>query len=323
MKSGCATALVLNKWDLTGGDGRSPSVDLDHERARVRAEAAAAPARADRQRHDRPPRPAPAAPRRSSLADRTRRPHPDAGAQPLPRRGRRRPRQPPAKQGHRLKLLYMTQIGERPPRFAIQVNSRQRVTRDYAYFVENRLRERYGLDGVPLIIDFVERKQRARGELTAMRRAATARCEPPLGCLARHEPACRQRVPVHVRVRHRGPPGQDRRPDLRRRARRRAARRPVRPRGLRDAREHRPRRRLRRDLDRRPTSTSRRSRARRSARSATPTPTSASAPTPARSSTRSTSSRPTSRRASTRPTRRAPTPPTTTSSTSPARATRA
>ena len=72
-------------------------------------------------------------------------------------------RQPPAKQGHRLKLLYAAQIGERPPRFAIQVNSRQRVTRDYAYFVENRLRARFGMDGVPLIIDFVERKSR-RGE---------------------------------------------------------------------------------------------------------------------------------------------------------------
>ena len=69
-------------------------------------------------------------------------------------------RQPPAKQGHRLKMLYMAQIGESPPRFAIQVNSRTRVTRDYAYFVENRLRERYGLDGVPVIIDFVERKSR-------------------------------------------------------------------------------------------------------------------------------------------------------------------
>jgi GTP-binding protein len=51
----------------------------------------------------------------------------------------------------------MAQIGERPPRFAIQVNSRSRVTRDYAYFIENRLRARYGLDGVPVIIDFNER----------------------------------------------------------------------------------------------------------------------------------------------------------------------
>jgi GTP-binding protein len=65
---------------------------------------------------------------------------------------------------HRLKLLYMAQIGQRPPRFAIQVNSRTRVTRDYAYFIENRLRARYGMDGVPLIIDFVERGQRGRGD---------------------------------------------------------------------------------------------------------------------------------------------------------------
>ena len=63
---------------------------------------------------------------------------------------------------HRLKLIYMAQIGERPPRFAIQVNSRTRITRDYAYFLENRLRARFGYDGVPLIIDFVERGQRRR-----------------------------------------------------------------------------------------------------------------------------------------------------------------
>ena len=55
----------------------------------------------------------------------------------------------------------MTQTGERPPRFSIQVNSRARVTRDYAYYIENRLRERYHLEGVPAIIDFVERNQRS------------------------------------------------------------------------------------------------------------------------------------------------------------------
>jgi GTP-binding protein len=71
-------------------------------------------------------------------------------------------RQPPARQGHRLKLLYMAQIDVSPPRFAIQVNSRDRVTRDYAYFLENRLRERYGLEGIPLVIDFVTRGSRRR-----------------------------------------------------------------------------------------------------------------------------------------------------------------
>ena len=73
-------------------------------------------------------------------------------------------RQPPAGTAHRggsrLKLLLMTQTGVRPPRFSIQVNSRAKVTRDYAYYLENRLRERFGLDGVPLIIDFVQRSER-------------------------------------------------------------------------------------------------------------------------------------------------------------------
>jgi GTPase len=74
---------------------------------------------------------------------------------PLGRRGRG---------GRRLKLIYMTQVAARPPRFAVQVNSRSLLTRDYAYFLENRLRGRYGLDGVPLVIDFVERGQRATGD---------------------------------------------------------------------------------------------------------------------------------------------------------------
>jgi GTP-binding protein len=63
-------------------------------------------------------------------------------------------RQPPSVRGKRLKMYYMTQFEEGPPRFAIQVNEKGAVTRDYAFFIENRLRERYGLEGVPLIIDF-------------------------------------------------------------------------------------------------------------------------------------------------------------------------
>ena len=47
----------------------------------------------------------------------------------------------------------MAQYESKPPRFAIQVNNRGQVTRDYAYFLENRMRERYKLEGVPLVID--------------------------------------------------------------------------------------------------------------------------------------------------------------------------
>lgn len=63
-------------------------------------------------------------------------------------------KQPPTVRGKRLKMYYMTQFETRPPRFAIQVNNKGAVARDYAYFIENRLRERYGLEGVPLVIDF-------------------------------------------------------------------------------------------------------------------------------------------------------------------------
>jgi GTPase len=80
---------------------------------------------------------------------------------------------------HRLKLIYMTQIAERPPRFAIQVNSRTRVTRDYAYFLENRLRARYGMDGIPLIIDFVERGQRGRSDKRGAARGESPDGAPP------------------------------------------------------------------------------------------------------------------------------------------------
>jgi GTP-binding protein len=161
MKAGCATAIVLNKWDLHEGT----EDDLDHERGRVADKLRLRPrvltASAKTGRHV--PRLLTEA---IALGDRM------AGRIPTPELNRFlsetvQARQPPVgtRRGssqHRLKLIYMAQIGERPPRFAIQINSRARVTRDYAYFLENRLRARYGMDGVPLIIDFVERGTRTR-----------------------------------------------------------------------------------------------------------------------------------------------------------------
>lgn len=172
MKSGCATALVLNKWDITGGDqdprgpgGGVGAEELDRERARVNQKLRLRPrvltASAKTGRNI-----ARVLTEVMAIADRAKH------RIPTPELNRFladviAARQPPAKQGHRLKMLYMAQIGEAPPRFAIQVNSRQRVTRDYAYFVENRLRERYGLEGVPVIIDFIERKNRSKAERSA------------------------------------------------------------------------------------------------------------------------------------------------------------
>jgi len=64
----------------------------------------------------------------------------------------------PMKRGKRLKMYYIAQFGTSPPRFAIEVNDRTLVTRDFGFFVENRLRARFEMDGVPLIIDFKGKK---------------------------------------------------------------------------------------------------------------------------------------------------------------------
>jgi GTP-binding protein len=42
------------------------------------------------------------------------------------------------------------------------VNDRRLLTRDYGYFLENRLRQRYRLEGVPLVIDFADRERAPR-----------------------------------------------------------------------------------------------------------------------------------------------------------------
>jgi len=60
----------------------------------------------------------------------------------------------PSKHGKRLKMYYMAQYETAPPRFAIEVNDRSLIKRDFGFFVENRLRDQFGLAGVPVIIDF-------------------------------------------------------------------------------------------------------------------------------------------------------------------------
>jgi GTP-binding protein len=151
MKSECATIVVLNKWDI--GD-----VDLEDAKARVaqrirlRPKVITASAKTGRNirrlLHE-----------VLELGDRA--------AQRIPTAELNRflsdiqtTRQPPTVRGRRLRMYYMTQYETNPPRFAIQVSDRGRLTRDYAYFLENRLRERYGLEGVPLVIDYRERQGR-------------------------------------------------------------------------------------------------------------------------------------------------------------------
>jgi GTP-binding protein len=151
MKQKCATVVALNKWDMN-------DTDLEHTKARVakklrqRPQVLAVSAKTGRGLKR-------LIAEALSLADRSSQWIQTAelnrflgDLQSL--------REPPAVGGKRLRMYYMAQFETSPPRFAIQVNNRSRVTREYAYFLENRLRARFGLDGVPVIVDFVERKQR-------------------------------------------------------------------------------------------------------------------------------------------------------------------
>lgn len=153
MRAGCATLLVLNKWDIT-------HTDIDDARARVARKLRLRPAvitcSATRGRNV-----GNLLPKALELADR-------AGERlPTPELNRfvadvvaKHP--PPARRGKRLKLYYAAQVGERPARIAIQVNDRKLITRDWAYHLENRLREEYGLEGVPIVIDFVPHSGKRR-----------------------------------------------------------------------------------------------------------------------------------------------------------------
>ncbi len=151
MRSGCAALLALNKWDVT-------RTDIDDARARVARKSRLCPqlvtcsALSGRGV-------ASLLGRALELADRR--------AQRMPTPALNRfvadvvaTTPPPARRGRRLRLYYSAQVGDEPPRVAIQVNDRRLIAQGWAYHLENRMREHYGLDGVPLIIDFIPRSRR-------------------------------------------------------------------------------------------------------------------------------------------------------------------
>ena len=147
-KAGCSTLMVLSKWDIG---------DLDIEEAKGQL---------SRRLRQRPPVIAVSAKSGRGLvrlldtvealfAKHTGRIPTAALNKALAEL--REARTPPSEKGRRLNLLYGTQVSTRPPRFRLSVNDPSLVTRDYGYWVENELRRRFDLQGVPVSIDFVRR----------------------------------------------------------------------------------------------------------------------------------------------------------------------
>ena len=58
--------------------------------------------------------------------------------------------QPPSDKGKRLKIYYMTQVATNPPTFVLFVNDRELAHFSYVRYLENRIRETFGLEGTPL-----------------------------------------------------------------------------------------------------------------------------------------------------------------------------
>lgn len=58
--------------------------------------------------------------------------------------------QPPTDKGRRLKILYMTQSGVKPPTFVCFVNSAELFHFSYQRYLENRIRETFGMQGTPI-----------------------------------------------------------------------------------------------------------------------------------------------------------------------------
>ena len=65
--------------------------------------------------------------------------------------------QPPTDKGKRLKIYYMTQASTKPPTFVFFVNHAELFHFSYQRYLENRIRDTFGLEGTP--VHFVIRER--------------------------------------------------------------------------------------------------------------------------------------------------------------------
>lgn len=70
--------------------------------------------------------------------------------------------QPPSDKGKRLKIFYMTQASTRPPTFVCFVNNAELFHYSYQRYLENQIREVYGLEGTPVRFVIRERDEKKR-----------------------------------------------------------------------------------------------------------------------------------------------------------------
>lgn len=68
--------------------------------------------------------------------------------------------QPPTDKGRRLKIFYVTQASTRPPTFVFFVNNKELFHYSYQRYLDNRIREVFGLEGTPTRFVIREREKK-------------------------------------------------------------------------------------------------------------------------------------------------------------------
>ena len=68
--------------------------------------------------------------------------------------------QPPTDKGKRLKIYYCTQASVKPPTFVFFCNNKELFHFSYQRYLENRIRETFGLEGTPIRIIIRERGEK-------------------------------------------------------------------------------------------------------------------------------------------------------------------
>ncbi|MBR3535219.1 MAG: GTP-binding protein, partial [Oscillospiraceae bacterium] len=68
--------------------------------------------------------------------------------------------QPPSDKGKRLKIYYMTQASSNPPTFVTFVNNQELFHFSYQRYIENQIRQTFGLDGTPVRFIIRERDKK-------------------------------------------------------------------------------------------------------------------------------------------------------------------
>ncbi|MBQ4312815.1 MAG: ribosome biogenesis GTPase Der, partial [Clostridia bacterium] len=70
--------------------------------------------------------------------------------------------QPPSDKGKRLKIYYITQASTKPPTFVCFVNSAELFHFSYQRYLENRIRDTFGMEGTPIRFVIRERSDRSK-----------------------------------------------------------------------------------------------------------------------------------------------------------------